>query len=130
MSCLALALTLHLASFHTDPGFNNANYGAGLDCRVTEAVTLSVGGYRNSYFHNSAYATAAIEQGGKFRYGLMAGVASGYPDHKVQPLGGVTLGYNLGPATVRVLFLPAAIKRSGMAHLMLQIPIERGNYAQ
>lgn len=120
--CAALALTLHLVSWHTDPGFENGNYGLGLECAVDENATLSAGAYRNSFGRTSAYAMVGIETAGKLRTGVAVGVATNYPDGTIA-MGGFTLAYDFGPATARVLFAPAAMGKSGFAHLTMSVPL-------
>lgn len=121
--CAAVALTLHLWSWHSEPGYVNANWGAGLDCEVAQGVTVAAGAYRNSYGRPSPYAMVAFERGREFRLGVLAGIAGNYPDGAIA-IGGFTAGVDLGPAVVRVLFAPPAMKKVGMAHLMISFPME------
>jgi len=77
----AFAVVLHIGSFHTEPGFDNSNYGVGLQCRLNQSWSLETGVYNNSHSRTSAYI------GGEYRYtfsnewaiGFAGGIASNYP---------------------------------------------------
>ncbi len=87
----AVAVVIHLASIHSEPGFNNDNYGIGASCRITDSISIDAGIYKNSYSRPSVYAA------GEYRYnfdnqwalGATLGVASNYPYGSV--IGGVTV---------------------------------------
>ena len=90
-NCHAMTLVLHLVSAHSPSDFDNANYGAGLECRV-DSWAVEAGGYRNSYGRGSAYLAGgywyALDSG--WAVGLALGVATNYPEGMV-PVGGITL---------------------------------------
>lgn len=120
--CAAVALTLHIASWHSAPGYENANFGAGFDCEVAAGVTVSAGGYRNSYGRMSPYLTLGVEKGREVRVGLMAGIAGNYPKGTIA-IGGFTAAVDVGRATLRLLYLPPAVKHDAMLHLMASFPL-------
>jgi hypothetical protein len=92
MNCYSVALVLHLASLHAPSGFDNANYGAGLECRMTKEWSAEMGGYRNSYGQGSAYVAGGYRHtfANQWAVGAAIGIATGYPDGTI-PVGGVTL---------------------------------------
>ncbi len=127
MNCLSVALVLHLASLHTPSGFENANYGAGMECRITKDIAMEVGGYRNSYGKSSAYVAGEYRHtfANDWAVGAAIGIATGYPEYTkyagVTPIGGVTLhtpqwnGYG-----ARLLFGPKTHEDGAhVLHLML-----------
>ncbi len=89
----AVAVVIHLASIHSQPGFNNANYGIGASCRVTDSISVDAGVYKNSFDKSSAYLA------GEYRWnyrewavGVVLGAATGYPyGGGVVPVGGLVL---------------------------------------
>jgi hypothetical protein len=92
MGCLSVALVLHLLSAHSEPGFENANVGAGLECRITKELSAEMGGYRNSYGRGSAYVAGGYRHtfDSQWAIGAAIGIATGYPDGTI-PIGGVSL---------------------------------------
>jgi hypothetical protein len=92
MNCLSVALVVHLASIHAPSGFENANYGAGMECRITREIAAEVGGYRNSYGRGSAYVAGGYRYtiDSQWAIGAAIGIATGYPDGTI-PIGGVSL---------------------------------------
>lgn len=124
--CAAVALTLHLVSWHDEPGYTNGNRGAGFECQLSEHATVAAGAYRNSFGDASRYVTVAFESTGQFRAGFMAGFASNYPRGNV-PIGGITLAAELGGPVLRILLAPkVSPEGAAVAHLMLSIPIPEG----
>ncbi len=88
----AVAVVIHLASMHSEPGFNNDNYGIGASCRVTDSISIDAGIYRNSYAKASSYVAGEYRWNfGGWGVGVAAGVATGYPYGKLVPVGGLTL---------------------------------------
>jgi hypothetical protein len=92
MLCYSVALVLHLASVHVGADLDNANYGAGLECRVTKAIAVESGIYRNSYGDRSSYVVGEYRHTfeNEWAIGAAAGIATGYPRGNI-PIGGVTL---------------------------------------
>lgn len=105
MSCAALiALGLHLASWHSAPGYNNANPGlyARSSCGLIEDSAdlqdgVQIGTYYNSERAQTVYAAWVVDAQPFARarwFGLFgtAGLATGYRAHPVIPLvmGGIT----------------------------------------
>ncbi len=63
--------------------FNEVNPGVGLQYSISDNLSISVGGYRNSYNETSIYGVASLESDplteiGKITVGLDAGIISGY----------------------------------------------------
>jgi hypothetical protein len=92
MNCLSVAIVLHLASLHSPSGFDNANYGAGLECRITKEIGAEVGVYRNSYGQGSAYVAGEYRHtfANNWAVGAAIGIATNYPEGTI-PIGGLTL---------------------------------------
>ena len=88
----AVAVVLHLASVHSAPGFNNANYGLGAQCRISEHVSVEAGVYRNSYDRTSPYVVGELRTATWHGWsaGVAVGSAANYP-RGVIPVGGLTL---------------------------------------
>jgi hypothetical protein len=123
--CASIWLTLHLVSWHDEPGYTNGNRGAGIECRLSEHATVAAGAYRNSFGDASRYATVAFESAGQIRAGFMAGFASNYPRGNV-PVGGLTLAADIGGPVLRLLLAPkVSPEGAAVAHLMLSIPITK-----
>ncbi len=92
MNCLSVALVVHLASLHAPSNFENANYGAGMECRITKEIAAEVGVYRNSYGKESAYVAGEYRHtfANDWAVGAAIGIATGYPAGNV-PIGGLTV---------------------------------------
>lgn len=114
----AQTIGLHLASWHSEPGYNNAN--PGLYLRTAGGWTA--GGYRNSVRRNSTYAgwTGGVELATGLRAELTLGAITGYPAAAVLPLVAPSLriGGDTGPA-LRLTVLPKVHAKQGahVAHL-------------
>lgn len=79
MLCQSLALTLHLLTYHDQPGYDGHNYGAGLECD-TGPVIVAAGNYHNSVRRDSNYLIVGRDLHYGFAHvGAFAGVVSGYP---------------------------------------------------
>ena len=79
-------LTATLASYHFErKGYNEQNYGAGLEYHHDDVWMGGFGFYENSYYRRTYYAMAIwmpIEEG-NWRFGLAGGLASGYREYPV-----------------------------------------------
>lgn len=81
-------------SYHLDRqqtherNFREQNYGIGLEHKLSENSSLSVGYYRNSIDKDSFYAAYAYQplKAGPVKIGAMAGVVTGYPLNNGGPI--------------------------------------------
>lgn len=71
-----------LYSYHFDQNknFNSVNYGVGAEYRFSSVASVTVGNYRNSYYHASTYIGAYWQPiaVGPVNIGVVAGVFNGY----------------------------------------------------
>jgi hypothetical protein len=74
-------------SVHDRPGFNEFNYGAGLEQTVTDRWTVAGGWFRNSEYRGSAYGYAryAVYKSGPWDIGVAGGLVTGYESYTVAP---------------------------------------------
>jgi hypothetical protein len=75
------------ASVHDKPGYNQFNYGAGIEQTVTDRWSLSGGWYRNSDYRGSAYVYArySVYKDGPWDLGVAGGLVTGYEPYTVAP---------------------------------------------
>jgi len=75
------------ASVHSKPGFNEFNYGAGIEQTVTDRWTIAGGWYRNSDYRGSVYGYAryALYKDGHWDIGVAGGLVTGYEPYTVAP---------------------------------------------
>ena len=107
---------LHVASVHSEPGFNNVNPGV-----YYRHNGFTVGAYYNSMRRLSTYAGYTIETSGRVTFALTAGVVTGYPSRPIQPLLIPSVAYHFNSNAVRIAFIPPAIKHGVAAlHLMVE----------
>jgi hypothetical protein len=88
---LAVAETyiqLNGVSVHDRSGFNEFNYGAGIEHAVADRWTVAGGWYRNSEWHGSTYGYAryAVYKNGLWNLGIGAGLVTGYSSYKIVPM--------------------------------------------
>jgi hypothetical protein len=108
------------ASVHIRPGFNEFNYGAGIEQTVTDRWTVAGGWYRNSDYRGSVYAYAryAVYKEGKWDIGVGAGLATGYEPYTVAP----TLFPEVCYGYLCVIALPQ-VKTTGASALALHLRV-------
>lgn len=105
-----LAVGLHLATIHSQDGFNDINPGAYIrtDCNIV------AGAYYNSESNMSAYAGMVFEKPlGRLTPFIVAGVVVGYESYPVGPL--LTPGIAIEVSehvAVRLAYLPGGIEKS------------------
>lgn len=132
---LALVLCLHLSissaqtylqvngvSAHDRPGYNEFNYGAGLEQGITDRISVAGGWYCNSEYTGSAYAYGryAIYKKDRWDIGLAVGAVTGYQRNSVLPMAFPELCYGW----VCSLFVPQVDNNSASAvAFRLRIPI-------
>jgi hypothetical protein len=117
----AFAVVLHIASWHSEPGFDNKNYGVGAECRITESMSLEAGVYRNSYGRESAYVAGEYRLLlGNWAVGAAIGIATNYPEGTI-PIGGLTLHTpEVNGWGGRLLFGPKVYSNGGhVLHFMI-----------
>ena len=76
------------ASVHTKSGFNEFNYGAGIEHAVAERWTVAGGWYRNSEYRGSTYGYAryAVYKNGSWDIGVGVGAVTGYNSYSIAPM--------------------------------------------
>lgn len=105
-----LAVGLHLATWHSQDGYNDINPGGyiRLDCNIV------AGAYHNSESNMSAYAAFAFEKPiGRLTPFIVAGVVVGYENQPVAPL--ITPGVAVEVSehvALRLAYLPGGIEKS------------------
>jgi len=74
-------------SVHNKPGFNDFNYGAGIEQSVSDRWSLAGGWFRNSEYRGSTYGYAryAVYKNGPWDIGIGAGLVTGYDAYTVAP---------------------------------------------
>jgi hypothetical protein len=96
---LVLALTLSLTqaqtyvqvngvSLHDQPGYNDWNWGVGLEQGITDRWTVSGGWYRNSEYRGSTYAYGryAVYKKDRWDIGVAVGAVTGYQRATMLPM--------------------------------------------
>jgi len=75
-------------SVHDRSGFNEFNYGAGIEQTVADRWTVAGGWYRNSEYRGSTYGYAryAVYKSGPWDIGVGAGAVTGYTNYAVAPM--------------------------------------------
>ena len=113
-------LQINGTSLHSKPGFNAANYGAGIEHDLDNTWSVAAGWYRNSEYNGSTYGYTryAIWKSGDWNVGIGAGIVTGYNAHKVLPMAfpEVCYSYLCG------LFLPQ-VESTGASVLGLHLKI-------
>lgn len=76
------------ASLHDRPGFNDWNWGAGLEQGITDRWTVAGGWYYNSDYRGSVYAYGryAFYKQGAWDMGVAVGAVTGYQRASVIPM--------------------------------------------
>jgi hypothetical protein len=104
-------LTATVRSHHMErgKGYEEQNYGFGIETDVSQRIRLALGFYRNSERRDSLYGAAVwcppYLQYGNWRGCGMAGGATGYND-TVAPLAGFVLSWEGREWGVNILALP------------------------
>jgi hypothetical protein len=104
-------LTATVRSYHMErgKGYEEQNYGFGIETDVSQRIRLALGFYRNSERRDSVYGAAVwcppYLQYGNWRGCGMAGGATGYND-TVAPLAGFVLSWEGREWGVNILALP------------------------
>ena len=75
-------------SLHDRPGYNEFNYGAGLEQGITDRWTVAAGWYRNSEYSGSTYAYGryAVYKKDSWDIGVAVGAVTGYQRATVVPM--------------------------------------------
>jgi hypothetical protein len=76
------------ASIHDRPGYNQFNYGGGIEQTVTDRWSLAGGWYRNSEYRGSTYGYArySVYKDGPWDLGVGVGAVTGYQRMRVLPM--------------------------------------------
>ncbi|MDH5452226.1 MAG: hypothetical protein OEX14_02630 [Paracoccaceae bacterium] len=109
MVCKTLvAIGLHVASWHSAPGFNGTNPGVygRWDCNT------QAGAFWNSESRVSAYGAYTWEyEKWNLRPFVSVGAVTGYKVSPVLPLATAGVGYDFGDTTFRVAYLPGGFAK-------------------
>jgi hypothetical protein len=102
--------TATVRSYHMErKGYEEQNYGLGVETEVTQRLRLALGFYRNSERRDSVYGAVVYcpvsVRFGNWRGCGMAGAVSGYND-TVAPLAGAVLSYEGREWGANLLILP------------------------
>lgn len=75
-------------SIHDKPGYNQFNYGAGIEQTIADRWSVAGGWYRNSEYRGSAYGYArySVYKDGPWDLGIGAGMVTGYQRMTVSPM--------------------------------------------
>ncbi len=127
-------LAIGVASYHADrsAGYNERNFGLGIEHDFTSAHAMSVGAYRNSIDRRSNYALyrwtpLAI---GRARIGVLAGVVDGYRRNggRLAPALAPTITLDTHPVGISLILIPAGTKDvSAAIGLQVKIVLDLGN---
>jgi hypothetical protein len=121
LSPIPAAIVLHIASAHIPArNYNNFNPGIAAQFACSKAINFQAGTYFNSNQRQTFYAGVVYEPK-KFPVFFSLSAATGYQSYPI-PL--PMFGFKLG-SHIRIGFIPYAgqINDSGVAHLLLQIPL-------
>ena len=81
-------LQINGVSIHDRPGYNQFNYGGGIEQTVSENWNVAIGWYRNSEYRGSAYAYGrySFYRKGSWDVGVGVGAVTGYQRMSVLPM--------------------------------------------
>ena len=115
-------LQINGASLHDKPGYNQFNYGGGIEQTINNDWSVAGGWYRNSEYRGSAYAYGrySFYRNGDWNLGIGIGVVTGYKRMSVMPMAFPEVCYSY----LCALFLPQ-VEPSGasVVGFHLKIPI-------
>jgi hypothetical protein len=79
---------LNGVSVHDRAGFNELNYGTGIETSVSDRSSVAVGWYRNSEYRGSTYVYGryAVYKKNSWDIGIAVGVVTGYQRAAVIPM--------------------------------------------
>jgi hypothetical protein len=115
-----------VTSYHFDrsAGYNERNWGVGIERGIAPDVRLIAGVYRNSLYRESTYAGASWTPfaAGPVRLGVLAGVVDGYKaDHgRFVPIAMPLVTYEIGRAGANLIYLPHYKDDGGVIGLQLK----------
>jgi hypothetical protein len=117
------SIQINGASIHDKPGYNQFNYGGGIEQTVTENWSLAGGWYRNSEYHGSAYGYArySVYKNGPWDLGVGVGAVTGYNRMQVLPMAFPELCYSYLCAIALPQVEPSGTSVLG---LHLKIPVD------
>lgn len=86
--CAETIIQLNGASLHDQPGYNQFNYGGGIEQSITNRWSLAGGWYYNSEYRGSTYTYTryAIYKKNNWDIGIAAGAVTGYQRANVLPM--------------------------------------------
>ena len=117
------SIQINGASIHDKPGYNQFNYGGGIEQTVTENWSPAGGWYRNSEYHGSAYGYArySVYKNGPWDLGVGVGAVTGYNRMQVLPMAFPELCYSYLCAIALPQVEPSGTSVLG---LHLKIPVD------
>ena len=82
------SIQINGASIHDRPGYNQFNYGGGVEQTITDRWSVAGGWYRNSEYRGSAYGYArySVYKNGSWDIGVGVGAVTGYKRATVLPM--------------------------------------------
>jgi hypothetical protein len=82
------SIQINGASIHDKPGYNQFNYGGGVEQTISDRWSVAGGWYRNSEYRGSAYGYArySVYQDGPWNLGIGVGAVTGYKKAIVLPM--------------------------------------------
>lgn len=117
-------LHVHVAAYHSEPGFNTATPGVGVICDTRfEDVRAGMGVFRNSIGRPSVYVGAAWQplRLGSARIGVFGGAITGYRDYPLPMAAGLA---SLPLADKTVLHLTVLPSVKGLTPATVAFSIE------
>lgn len=129
-----LWLTVTTGSYHTNraiskaENFHERNLGVGFEYKFDRAWRWSAGYYKNSYRNDTFYASAVWlpirSRNGVVKFGLQAGLLTGYPQYKegIGPGAAAILMVEGEKVGFNVMYIPA-VEKSGTPVVGLQLKV-------
>jgi len=105
-----IVATINSYHFDREKGYEENNWGVGVEENVTDTIKAHVGVYRNSFARHSAYVLGSYSpiKYGRWSVGLAIGPATGYI-HSVDVIGGGVVMKEWKHVGFNILIHPAAI---------------------
>jgi len=111
-------LVVTVGSRHDEPGYNEKNWGIGVEHGLSRDWRALAGTYRNSYYRQTVYVGAArtLWRSGNWLFGITGMIVTGYGD-RPEPVffpaiayEGRTFGVNFGPVLPSVVALQVKMR--------------------
>lgn len=118
-------LHVHVAAYHSQPGFNTATPGLGVICDIPiEDTRAAAGVFRNSIGRTSAYAGLAWQplHIGPASIGVFGGAITGYREYPLLMAAGLVSLHLAHSTTLHFTVLPSV---KGLTPMTVALSIER-----